>query len=131
MTLAFDTSILISIEKRDRKTLNELDSLSKNYPLPPQLLFMCYFEFLLGLKLRKPKKYDDLLIFLNKFNILHTTNKTADILSDLKVKYDKLGIALSLADLLIASQVIENNLILVTKDKDFEKIKEIKKIILE
>ena len=37
---------------------------------------------------------------------------------------------LALADLLISSQVIENNLILVTMDKDFEKIESLKKIIL-
>ncbi|HLC36504.1 MAG TPA: PIN domain-containing protein [archaeon] len=32
--------------------------------------------------------------------------------------------------MLIASQAIENNLTLITKDKDFEKIEELQKIVL-
>ena len=69
-------------------------------------------------------------MFLKKFNILQTTNSSAEILSDLKIKYDKKGMSLPLADLLSASIVIDNSLILVTKDRDFEKIEELKKIIL-
>jgi len=46
-------------------------------------------------------------------------------MSFLEEKYN-----LPLADLVIASQTLEYNCILVTKDKDFEKIKEIDKIIL-
>lgn len=130
MSLAFDTSILIDIEKRDQKTIKALKELSEKYPLPPQLPFISYFEFLFGLKLRKPKRYEEILSFLNRFNVLQTTNKSASILADLKIKYNNLGITLNLSDLLIASQVLENQLILVTKDKDFDKIKEIKKIIL-
>ena len=83
-----------------------------------------------GLKIIKNKFFQTNLIFLKKFNVLHTTNSSAEILSDLKIKYDKKGIALSLADLLSASIVIDNNLVLVTKDKDFERIEELKKIIL-
>ncbi len=130
MSLAFDTSVLIGIEKRDSRVIEKLNGLSKSYPLPAQLPFMSYFEFLVGLKKRKPKKYDALIEFLNNFSILQTTNKTAEILSDLKIKYDSKGIAFSLTDLMIASQVLENQLTLVTMDKDFEKIEEIKKIVI-
>jgi predicted nucleic acid-binding protein len=37
---------------------------------------------------------------------------------------------ISLADLIIASIVIEKGMILVTSDKDFEKIEELRKIII-
>jgi len=130
MSLAFDTSILIDIERQDKKVLKKLKELSTIYPLKPQLPLISHFEFLYGLKRKKPKRFNELLIFLNKFQLLQTTEKTSEILSDLKLKYDQIGISLSLSDLLIASQVIENNLILVTKDKDFEKIEEVKRIIL-
>ncbi len=56
---------------------------------------------------------------------MQTTKNTADRLVELKQKYE-----LPLADLLIAAQVIENNGILITKDNDFDKIKEIEKINL-
>ena len=130
MSLAFDTSILIAIEKKDPGVIKELGKLSRMYNLPAQLPFMSYFEFLYGLKLQKPKEHKKLLEFLNKFNVLQTTKNSADILSDLRMKYESIGVVLPLSDLLIASQVIENNLILVTMDKDFEKISELKKVIL-
>jgi len=67
---------------------------------------------------------------LNSFPLLDLGFKTSDILSDLKLKYEKKGLSFSLSDLLIAAQVIENDLILVTRDRDFEGIRELKKIIL-
>jgi predicted nucleic acid-binding protein len=93
------------------------------------LPFIAYYEFLRGLKVGKPKKYSELKEFVDQFNVLSTTKKTAEILSNLRIKYDASGEKLPLADLLIASQIIENQLVLVTKDKDFERIKELKKII--
>ena len=129
MSLVFDTSILIAIERGDKETINKLEDLHKSYQSSPQLTFISFFEYLVGLKIRKNNSFQNNLIFLKKFNVLHTTNSSAEILSDLKVKYDKKGLSLSLADLLSASIVIDNSLILVTKDKDFEKIDELKKII--
>ena len=130
MSLVFDTSILIAIERGDKEAINELENLYKSHPSSPQLTFISFFEYLTGLKIRKNKSFQNNLIFLKKFNVLHTTNSSAEILSDLRIKYDQKGITLSLADLLSASIVIDNNLVLVTKDKDFEKIEELKKIIL-
>jgi len=130
MTLAFDTSILIAIEKGDKNIISKVEELSKIHKLCPQLPFISYYEFLKGLKMRMPKKYKELLEFINQFNVLETTKNTAEILADLKINYDKSGLILPLADLLIASQVIENHLVLVTKDKDFERIKELKKVVL-
>lgn len=125
MSLAFDTSILIAIEKKNQNTIKELKNLSNIYPAPAQLPFMSHFEFLYGLKKRKPKKLNNLIKFLNNFNVLQTTTTTSNILSNLKLKYDSIGITLSLTDLLIASQIIENHLTLVTSDNDFKNIEEL------
>ncbi len=130
MSLVFDTSILIDIERGNKETINRLKNLYKSYQSSPQLTFISFFEYLIGLKIRKSKSFQTNLIFLKKFNVLHTTISSAEILSDLKIKYDRKGISLSLADLLSASIAIDNSLTLVTKDKDFEKIEELKKIIL-
>jgi predicted nucleic acid-binding protein len=129
MSLVFDTSILIAIERGDKDTINRLEELHKSYPSSPQLTFISFFEYLIGLKIIKNKSSQNNLIFLKKFNVLQTTVSSAEILSDLKIKYDKKGISLSLADLLSASIVIDSGLTLVTKDKEFEKIEELKKII--
>jgi predicted nucleic acid-binding protein len=130
MSLTFDTSILIAIERGDINIKNKLEDIYRINPGPPQLLFIPYFEFLLGIKLRKPKRSKEILNFLDKFNLLTITKNTAGILADLKIKYDDEGKSLPLADLLIASQAIENHLTLITLDKDFEKIEELQKIVL-
>ena len=130
MTLVFDTSVLIAIERGDKELMLKLEGLYHSYPSSPQITFTSLFEYLTGLKIIKNKYFQNNLTFFKKFNVLHTTDSSAEILSDLKIKYDKKGIALSLADLLSASIVIDNNLVFVTKDKDFEKIEELKKIIV-
>lgn len=130
MSLVFDTSILIAIERGDKEVIGKLESLQKSYPSPPQLTFVSFFEYLTGLKIRKNKSFQVNLEFLKRFSILHTTNLSAEILSDLKIKYEKRGIPLPLADLLSASIVIDNNLTFLTRDKDFENLEELKKIII-
>ncbi|MBI4140702.1 type II toxin-antitoxin system VapC family toxin [Candidatus Woesearchaeota archaeon] len=130
MTFVLDTSILIAIEKRDKNIIEQLERLSKSEPAPAKITFITHFEFLLGIKKKKPTNQNRIIEFLNKFAVLQTTRTTTHILSDLKYNYGEKGIALSLADLLIASLTIENNMTLVTKDKDFEKIIELKKIII-
>jgi len=93
-------------------------------------MFITYFEFLYGISERSPKNKEKALLFINKFGILRVNKETAEKLYEWKYKYDKDGTALSLADFLIASQVMENNMLLVTADKDFEKIKELRKVVI-
>jgi len=130
MTLVLDTSILIDIERRKEVTLEKLRQIILIHQQPAKITFVNQFEFLLGIKEREPKNKEKAIAFLNQFLGINTTKLTAGILSDLKYKYDKIGKNLSLTDLLIASLVIENNMVLLTKDKDFEKIEELKKIII-
>lgn len=130
MSLAFDTSILIELERKNPEVIKKIDKLAHNYPAYPQLPFISYYEFIRGLKIKKDKNYGKKLAFVDKFNILKTSKRTAEILADLRIKYEKIGFSFPLADLFISAQAIENQLILVTRDKDFEKIEELKKIIL-
>lgn len=130
MILVLDTSILINLEKGEKDTIKKIEELSKVHNSPAVITFVNYFEFLLGIKERNPKNKEKALSFINKFGVLKVNKETADTLSELKYKYDKKGFTLPLADFLITSQVIENNMLLVTKDKDFEKIGELKKVII-
>lgn len=59
--------------------------------------------------------------------MMRPDKETAEILAKLRFKYEKL---LPLANLMIASQAIQYNMIVVTKDKDFENIEELNKIII-
>jgi len=130
MTLVLDTSVIIDIEQRKESTLQQLSTLASVHPMPAKITFVNEFEFLFGLKEKSPKNKEKAVIVLKKFGVLHTTKNTAEILSDLKYKYEKTGKTLPLADILIAALVIENNMVFVTKDRDFEHIEELKKNFL-
>ncbi|MBS3168486.1 type II toxin-antitoxin system VapC family toxin [Candidatus Woesearchaeota archaeon] len=130
MILVLDTSILIDIERKREETIEKLEELSKRYPSPARITFISEFELMVGIKEQVQKKQEQTISFLNKFTKIQTSEKTAEILANLKYKYDKKGIVIPLADLLIATLVIENNFYLITKDEDFSKIEELNKAIL-
>lgn len=129
--LVFDTNIAIDFENRRAKTLTKVKELLERHPYVPHLTTFTYFELLLGLENKSEKKKSKSMEFLNTFDILNTTNQSAHIFSKLKATYDKKGMQIPLIDLLIAGLVIENGMTLVTRDKHFAEIKELKKIILE
>jgi len=125
MNLVLDSSVLIDLQRGNNETLKKIDELRKSYPAPPAISFVVLVEFLYGLKDKSFKNEEKSKLFLQQFEVLHTTDKTADIIVDLQKKYE-----LPLADIFIAAQTIEQNSLLVTKDKDFGIIEEIDKIII-
>lgn len=128
--LVLDTAILINIERRDKKTIELAAQLSKTNPIA-KITFMNRVEFLFGVHKKSPKNKERAIAFLDKFSVLHTTNETASILSELKARYAQKGLMIPLADLLIASLTIEHRATLVSADKIFERIDELKKIIIQ
>ncbi|MBS3174804.1 type II toxin-antitoxin system VapC family toxin [Candidatus Woesearchaeota archaeon] len=130
MNLIFDTSTLIELERKNKKVIDKIKEYIEIYPSPAKITFINYFEFYYGLMNKNIKNKDKALSFVHKFNMLKVSKRTAEILAELKQKYDKNGEMLPLADLLIASQTIENGGILVTLDTDFRRIEELNKLIL-
>jgi len=131
MNLLLDASVLIAIQKRENKTISKLDELKKIYPQIACVSFINYFEFYYGLVENSTKNRENLIQFLNQFVFLKGSIETAQILAQLKKKYDKKGVVIGLADLITASHAKEHNLILITKDKVFEKIDDINKILID
>ena len=125
MNLVLDTSVLIELERGNKEIIGWLDKLRKIYPAPAKVSFITYFEFLYGLRDKSIKNKEKSEIFLNKFSVISTNKSTAEILVSLKRSYE-----LPLSDLLIAAQSIDSKGILITKDKDFELIKELDKVIV-
>lgn len=126
MTLLLDTSILIELEKENRDILSSIERLSKKHERP-FISFMSLVEFLTGYGMLSLEKKVKAKKFIWQFPILHTTNSTAAILSSLKYKYKSQK---SMTDLFIASHAIEHNLTLITRDKDFTDINELKKVVI-
>jgi predicted nucleic acid-binding protein len=124
MSVILDTSILIAHQKGDARVRRELRVLAKKFPLTPAITFINAFEYLVGISLLTKRKAPASQ-FLGNFDVINTTDKTAEIMASLRVKYEKLGIVIPLPDLIIASLAIENNMVLVTSDKDFKDVKEL------
>ena len=131
MTLLLDTSILISIERKERDIVSKISEISKTHYQHPLISFISYFEFYSGLIEKNVKNKQIMIQFINKFNCLKASSATAQILAELKYKYEKKGITIPLADMIIASHAKEFNLTLITTDKVFEKIDDINKIIMD
>ena len=125
MILVFDTSILIELDRGNKDIIRKIFELRGNYPAPAKISFISYFEFLYGLRDKSEKNKDKSIEFIEKFDVIQTSKKTAAILVNFKRNYE-----LPLSDLLIASHSKETDGILITRDNDFKSIKEIKCIIL-
>ena len=130
MILTFDTSILIDIERGKKETLNQLRLITKKHAGSAYILYTPYMELYSGLLKKKIKNFNQGYLLLQKFVFLAPTKDTAEITAKLKREYSQKGVTISEPDLFIAAQVVEHNLLLVTRDKDFSRIKEIKSIIL-
>lgn len=130
MILALDSSLLIDLEKGNKETIQKLEKLRAIHQGPAYISLMSYFELYYGILNKIEKNREEAYIFLHKFPVLQTTTRTAEILAELKQKYEKRGIHFTLTDLFIASQVREHGLLLITKEKDFKAIEEIQKIVI-
>lgn len=129
MTLIFDTSVIIGLERNDKHVHETIRRLQISHPGQGYTSFMTYFEFIHGLRNKQVHNRDSLLSFLDLFEMLIVTKDTARIMSEIKSKYDLLGVPLSLADTLIAAQAIEHGMALVTRDKAFDQIASLRSII--
>src|SRR3989338_10157599 len=112
MTLLLDTSILISIERKERDIVSKISEISKTHYQHPLISFISYFEFYSGLIEKNVKNKQIMIQFINKFNCLKSSSATAQILAELKYKCEKRGVTVPLADMIIASQAKEHNLTL-------------------
>ncbi len=130
MMLGLDTSILVDLEKGKRETIEKIKTIAAMHKSQGCISFISYLEFYHGIIDRNVRNYEKAYLYLNMYPVLQSTKRTAEICAQFRKKYDKKGIPFSLSDLLIAAQIFEHNLVLVTKDKDFEKIEEIRKIML-
>ena len=119
--LIFDTSVIIDIERKDQKTIEQLKEIKQKYQSPGFLSFISYFELLEGLK-KQNLEDSEAREFIENFKVLKASKKTAIELADLKIRSEKDGNKIPLADLLIAAQAKENDFVVVTKDDHFNNI---------
>jgi predicted nucleic acid-binding protein len=130
MALILDTSVIIALEREDKPVLSRLSELSKVHMGAPHISIISYYEFIFGVSGRTIKNQEKAVGIINKMICVPMTKQTAEIMSELRQKHQKLGIDLQLADLIVASHAKEKGMTLATMDKIFQKIEGISKIIL-
>jgi len=105
-----DTSVLIDNLKRGRYEEGSISVIT-------------LIEILRGTPSRKRNKVKQLLE--KSFDILGIDNKVVLKYCDLYALLKQKGLLIPDADLLIAATAIANNLVLVAKDKDFERLRKL------
>lgn len=128
MNYILDTAVLIDIAKGSERanSLERLD-LSGSRPF---ITLLTYSEYYAGFLSRTEREINACLDFLKKFDTVTITEDSAKIFSELRNNYKKKGISFGTMDLLNASIAIQENMTFITTDKQFEKIAELKKIVI-
>ncbi len=122
--LILDTSILIEIERENKKVKDVLYTYSRTHSGIPYITSLTYAEFLYGfLKIHKKQKA---LEILDLYELLAPTKKSAGLIAELKYTLEKKGITIQLADIFIAAIVLEHDAVLATMDTDFKKIENLR-----
>lgn len=129
MNLALDTNILIEIDRLNKIVIKELESLRKEELLDPALPALVVLEYYYGFL--DSRKKDSALKNIDKYTILNTSKDSSLLSAEIKYKLERAGQIIPDMDIIIAAICIDNNATLVTSDKQFEKIKELNKIILD
>lgn len=118
-----DTDILsfyfkgdISVVERFSEYLNEFDQIN---------ISITYYEVLGGLKFKKAEKQiRDFEEFINNNNIIHLSEESTRISSDVYADLRQRGITTGTSDILIAGIAMENGLMLITNNvKHYEPIR--------
>jgi predicted nucleic acid-binding protein len=116
-----DTSVWIDYLRDSNKELNDfIDQLIDQDVVYTNGIIKS--ELLIGTKTQK--EYDLTKNNLDCFNILDLDGRIFNEVSKVGFQLKRKGITVPLSDLIIAVQCFEHQLILIEKDKHFEKIKE-------
>ncbi|WP_338601817.1 type II toxin-antitoxin system VapC family toxin [Sulfolobus tengchongensis] len=116
MKILVDTSALIEFMKGNEKAKESMFNADKIY-----VSSLSLFELLIGRVVKK-----DILDFISSFDgVLPLTKRDSVTASSIYKELKDSGKLIGLVDILIASQAINRKLAILTKDKDFEKIREV------
>jgi predicted nucleic acid-binding protein len=108
--ILFDTSIIVELlQKRE----HQIGAIS----------IITLIEVLRGLETKKSLKIKELLE--KSFNILNIDNEVIQVYCSMYHELRDNGVSIPDADLLIAATAISHNLSMRTKDKHFERLKEL------
>ena len=127
--IALDSSILIDLEKQRPRALHAMSKLNiQNRPLA--IPSVVYSEIYYGSLNKGKKKQQEMLDYLDSFDLLNTSRNSSIILSKLRQNSYSKGIPIPDMDLLIASIVMSNGGTLITRDEHFKEIEGLDIIVI-
>lgn len=130
MNYILDTNILIEIRKGRKDVKEQVMGLINAESAVPYITLLTFAEYYFGSLDASHQGQEDCMEFLNSYKHLTVTKSGAMLFAKLTYKYEKEGTPLSPLDMLNACITIDNNFIFITADKAFERVKELKKIIV-
>lgn len=116
--MIIDTNIYIALYNGEKAAIDALRS-TPVIVVPIMAVAELRFGFMYGSRQRENEKKLDMFLAQEKVEIIYPTLQTAQIFGELSVYCRRVGRALSHNDLWIAALAREQNLPLVTRDKDF------------
>jgi tRNA(fMet)-specific endonuclease VapC len=120
-----DTNIIIYSLKKNR---NVQANFLTNAKIPKYISIITYGELLHGAKKSQQieKNCEKVYRIRSLFPVIEINIPVIEVFSDIKAKYERIGIVVDDLDLLIASTALVYNHVLVTNNtKHFEKIREL------
>ena len=130
MSFVLDTSVLIELRRGNTTVASLVKQLIKPDAPDASITYPTFSEYYFGCLDASEIGQKDCLEFLSSFRHLTLTKGSAIQYAQLMYRYRKKGVTLGPVDTLIASITIDSGMTLITLDKGFTKIRELKKIVL-
>lgn len=130
MKYIIDTSILIEIENNNQKIIEEINTLKKAPLSEISITLFSFCEFYYGAMEKNAKNKEIVKERLQQYRIITPTIETGIKFCEMMYALEKKGKKIAEFDAFIAAQAIENDSILITADKGFTTIPELKSILL-
>ena len=129
LSFIIDTNVLIEIEKNNKLVLSKIENLDiakdNIYITSPS-----YSEFYLGLLGFSKEKIARQKDRLDRYKILNTSKNSSRILAEIKKSLSDKGIMIPIFDLFIGSIAIDSQLPLITTDRHFSRIPNLRSILI-
>lgn len=125
MTVVLDTNVLIDRENGDKGTKEALLGLQNSHPDNIHLALPVVAEYYYGLIERSENKGEADMSALQRYSLLSLRMPTMIRFAEIKHRLDREGNKIPLFDTMIAANVIENDMTLVTYDRHFERVSEL------
>ena len=129
MNYLLDTSVLIAIRKR-KSAKQEISAAIDLDKSSLHITLLSFAEYYYGAFASPSESKEDCLRFLNGYEHLSLAKGGAMLHAELRHKYKKNGLTFGDIDLLNACIAIDNNMSLITADKSFRRIEELKTIMV-